>query len=92
MTKAYWSYVENLITDSKEKTQSYTFQVSKRFWSIIKHMKTDSSAVQNLHVSDIIVTYPKVVANVLNDPLQSALSNRTPMSREKICDDYLTKN
>ena len=91
--KAYWSYVENLITESKkEPQQSNTFEVSKRFWSFIKHKKTDSSAVQSLNVSGNMVTDPKAKSNALNDQFQSVFSNQRPMSLKMICDDYLAKN
>ena len=90
--KAHWSYVENLITESKEECQSNTYEVSKQFWSFIKHKKSDNSAIQSLNVSDNMVTDPKAKANALNDQFQSAFSNQTPMSLKMICDDYLTKN
>ena len=90
--KAYWSYVENLITESKEEPQSNTFEVSKRFWSFIEHKKTDSSAVQSLKVSGNMVTDPKAKANALNAQFQPAFSNQTPMSLKKIYADYLAKN
>ena len=39
--KAYWDYVEDLITPKKENSPDENFSISKKFYTLIKYKKTD---------------------------------------------------
>ena len=74
--RAYWSYVENLITPKEE---DHEYSGFKRFYKFIKHKKTDFNGVAPLKVDGKLVTEPKDKAEALNHQFQSVFSHETVM-------------
>ena len=72
--RAYWSYVENLITLKEE---DHDYSGLKRFYKFIKHKKTDINGVAPLKVDGKLVTEPKDKAEALNYQFQSVFSYET---------------
>ena len=46
--KAYWDYVEDLVTPKDEHSLEEKFSISKKFYTFIKHKKTDSTGIKTL--------------------------------------------
>ncbi|KAL8609842.1 hypothetical protein ACOMHN_020677 [Nucella lapillus] len=74
LRRAYWSFTENLITDSPN-----SYPTTKRsFWSYIKSQRTEAANVSPLKVDGKLVTDPKDKAKALNAQFQSAFSKKFP--------------
>ncbi|KAL8598749.1 hypothetical protein ACOMHN_033313 [Nucella lapillus] len=78
LRRAYWSFTENLITDSPN-----SYPTTKRsFLSYIKSQRTEAANVSPLKVDGKLVTDPKDKAKALNAQFQSAFSKKFPCSPE----------
>ena len=75
--KAYWHYIEGIITD-KDDDDSPTSD--KKFWRFVKHRKQDTQGVAPLKKNKKLVDDPVDKANILNSQFQSVFSARNPLS------------
>ncbi len=70
--RAYWKYVESIITPQDSDTNEYSGM--KRFWKFIKHRRTDHNGVAPLKVDGKLVTDAKPKAEALNRQFQSVFT------------------
>jgi hypothetical protein len=77
--KAYWQYIEGIITSNNEEESPAT---DKRFWRYVKHQKQEAQGVAPLKKDGKLVDDPTEKANILNTQFQSVFSPRNPLSRE----------
>ena len=75
MRKAYWSYVESIISPT-DVQDSHTGR--KRFLTFIKHRKTDTFRIKSLCDKGGDVTKPVEIATLLNDNFQAIFTRETP--------------
>ncbi|MCG7878228.1 MAG: endonuclease/exonuclease/phosphatase family protein, partial [Candidatus Thiodiazotropha endolucinida] len=87
--KAYWDYVEDLITPKDENSSQENFSISKKFYTFIKHKKTDATGLKTLKKDGVPVTDSEEKADMLNNHFQTVFSKHIPM---KLCDlcNYLS--
>ncbi len=71
--KAYWKYIEELITP--DETNQYSGM--KRFWAYIKQSRKDYTGVSTLKKDGITYTTPTDKANILNTQFQSVFTNES---------------
>ena len=76
--KAYWDYVEDLITPKKRK-------LSKKFYTFIKHKKTDSTGIKTLKKNGSTITDLEQKADLLNNHFFSVFSEQIPMKLSALC-------
>ena len=70
--EAYWSYTENLITETDS-------QSNKKLWTFIKHKKTDSINIAPLKVNDTVKDTPREKAEALNKQFSSVFTEDNPL-------------
>ena len=80
--KAYWQYVEDIITDKDDESPPGS---NKNFWRFIKHQKQEAQGVAPLKSKGKMVDDPVAKANILNNQFQSVFSSRTPLSLKSLC-------
>ena len=83
--KAYWDYVEDLISPKKENSPDENFSISKKFYTFIKHMKTDSTGIKTLKKNGSTITDPEQKADLLNNHFFSVFSQQIPMKLSALC-------
>ena len=83
--KAYWDYVEDLITPKKENSPDENLSISKKFYTFIKHMKTDSTGIKTLKKNGSTITDPEQKADLLNNHFFSVFSQQIPMKLSALC-------
>ena len=83
--KAYWDYVEDLITLKDEHSLEEKFSISKTFYTLIKHKKTDSTSIKTLKKNGVTVTDPENKADLWNNHFQSVFSQQIPMKLSALC-------
>ena len=55
MRRAYWTYIESIITDTDEYPQpGITAKVSKMFWGFIGRLKRDNSGIAPLKEDSVL--------------------------------------
>jgi len=77
--KAYWSYVESIISPMQEENTS-----RKRFWTFIKHRRVDNNSVGTLKENGEMISDPKDKADTLNRQFESVFTTETPLTDEII--------
>ena len=77
--KAYWDYVEDLITPKDEHFPEEKFSNSKKFYTFLKHKKTDSTGIKTLKKNGSTVTDSEQKADLLNNHFYSVFSQQIPM-------------
>ena len=75
--KAYWRYIEGIITDKDDDDSPASH---KKFWRFVKHRKQDVQGVAPLKKNGKLVDNPVEKANILNNQFQSVFSARNPLS------------
>ena len=75
--KAYWCYIESIITDKDDDDSPAS---DKKFWRFVKHRKQDAQGVAPLKKNGKLVDNPAENANILNNQFQSVFSARNPLS------------
>ena len=83
--KAYWDYVEDLITPKDEHSLEEKFSISKKFYTFIKHKKIDSTGIKTLKENGNTVTDPEYKADLLNNHFHSVFSQQIPMKLSAFC-------
>ena len=77
--RAYWSYVESLITPME--TEGEVHPSLKRFWTFVKHSRSDTVGISSLDVNGQEVSAPDQIANALNGQFQSVFSSETQVQQ-----------
>ena len=80
--KAYWDYVEDLITPKDEHSLKEKFSISKIFYTFIKHKKTDSTGIKTLKKNGVTVTDPENKADL---SFHSVFSQQIQMKLSALC-------
>ena len=80
--KAYWSYVDNILTDT---STDETPGTNKKFWSFIKHQRQEAQGVASLKHQGKLEANPVTKATILNNQFQSVFSSRNPLALKNIC-------
>ena len=83
--KAYWDYVEDLITPKDEHSPGEKFSISKKFYTFIKQKKTDSTGIKTLKKNGSTVTDSEQKADLLNNHFFSVFSQQIPMKLSALC-------
>ena len=73
--EAYWSYTENLITESGE---DYSKNKNKTLWTFIKHRKTDSIDIAPLKENGVLKDTSREKAEILNAQFSSVFTTDDP--------------
>ena len=76
--KAYWDYVEALITPKDEHSTKEKFAILKKFYTFIKHKKTDST-LKTLKKNGSTVTDSEQKPDLLNNHFYSVFSQQIPI-------------
>ena len=72
MRRAYWTYIESIITDTDEYPQpGITSKVSKKFWGFIRRLKRDNSGIAPLKEDSVLHSNSAKKAEILNNQYQS---------------------
>ena len=71
MRKAYWQYVEDIITPIQDENE---YSGMKRFWSFMKHMRKDYVGVSPLEEHGTTHVDAVSKANILNRQFQSVFT------------------
>ena len=79
MRRAYWNYVEDLITPT---TEGNEYLGMKRFWTFVKHQRKDVNGVAPLNHNGQTATEAKEKADVLNAQFESVFSRETPFPED----------
>ena len=83
MRKAYWCYVEGIITSPEEnETNSNS---NKKFWQHIKFRRQDAQGVAPLKKDGKLVDDPVSKATILNEQFQSFFSPINPLPLKSLC-------
>ena len=69
--KAYWDYVEDLITPKDDQSAEEKFSISKTFYTFIKRKKTDSTGIKTLKTNGATVIDPDDKADLSNNHFHS---------------------
>ena len=80
LRRAYWSYVEGIITPQAEDSSSYGSM--KRFWTFIKHKKADYNGVTSLRVDGKLLNDAKQKARGTKPSVPICLHSRKPTSMQ----------
>ena len=83
--KAYWDYVEDLITPKRENSPDENFSISKKIYTFIKHKKTDFKGIKTLKKNGSTITDPEQMADLLNNNFFSVFSQQIPMKLSALC-------
>ncbi len=81
MRRAYWSYIETIITPIDF---DIPYSGMKCFWSFIKRMHKDYMGVGTLKKNGQSFTDPKQKANVLNGQFESVFTRETPLDPDML--------
>ena len=73
--EAYWSYTENLITETGE---DYSKNKNKKLWTFIKHRKTDSIDIAPLKENGLLKDTSREKAEILNAQFSSVFTTDDP--------------
>ena len=73
--EAYWSYTENLITETGE---DYSKNKNKKLWTFIKHRKTDSIDIAPLKENGLLKDTSTEKAEILNTQFSSVFTTDDP--------------
>ena len=73
--EAYWSYTENLITETGEE---YSKNKNKKLWTFIQHRKTDSIDIAPLKEHGLLKDTPREKAEILNTQFSSVFTTDDP--------------
>ncbi len=73
LCKAYWSYVESIITPIDPDSLEQTYTGMKPFCSFISNMRTDNKDMSTLKENSIILSDPKDKADGLNRQIDMSL-------------------
>ena len=76
MRKAYWSFVESIITPIEDENSQSS---RKRFLTFIKQCRTDTVGIKSLYDKGKDVWKSMDIANLLNDKFQSIFTTETPV-------------
>ena len=68
--KAYWQYIEDLITPENGRDQ-------KRFWSYIKSLRSDSTNITSIRERGLLHSDPVRKANIINQHFHSVFTAET---------------
>ena len=76
MRRAYWTYIDNIVTPPDENTENETnkYQGMKKFWQFIKSNKKDQQGVATLKTAGKISSTAIDKANTLNHQFQSVFN------------------
>ena len=77
MRKAYWSYINNIISLPPDNSIVHN---QKKFWSFIKSLKKDSTGIQVLEVDGNQLTTSADKAEALNSHFKSVFTNEPSTS------------
>ena len=83
--KAYWDYVDDLITPKDEQSPDEKNSISKKFYTFLKHKKTNSTGIKTLKKTESTVTDPEQKAELLNNHFYSVFSQQIPMKLSTLC-------
>ena len=81
LRRAYWSYIENIVTPTEGDDAKGENSSMKRFWTYMKHKKTDSNGISALKREGILHSDPLDKATILNEEFKSAFSHKSKISR-----------
>ena len=74
MRRAYWDYIDQIITPENNDDEDNKFQGMKKFWQYIKTNQKDYHGVATLKANGKISTTAIDKANTLNEQFQSVFS------------------
>ena len=74
MRKAYWNYIDNIISPEQDDTKENQYKGMKRFWQHIKNNRKDYHGVGTLKSNGRISSTARDKANALNHQFQSVFS------------------
>ncbi|VDH93683.1 Hypothetical predicted protein [Mytilus galloprovincialis] len=80
LRRAYWKYIENIVTPKKENTQ---YSNMKQLCTYIKHKRTESSGVAPLRSEGLLQSHPVEQSNILNKQFQSAFSTKDTFNQHE---------
>ena len=83
--KAYWDYVEDLITPKDEHSLEKKFSISKKIYTFIKHKKIDSTGIKALKKNGVTLTDPENKVDLLNNHFNSVFSQQIPIKFSALC-------
>ena len=83
--KAYWSYIESIISYNPDHNAAESRSTNKKSWSFIKNRRQDCTGVSPLKCLGKIYNGAVEKANVLNHQFQSIFSVPSPLSLKQIC-------
>ncbi|XP_019628840.1 PREDICTED: uncharacterized protein LOC109473420 [Branchiostoma belcheri] len=75
LRKAYWEYVEEIITPESDENSD---TCRKKFWKFIKHQRTDHSGIAPLKDKGRLITDSQQKAELLNAQFHSVFTRETP--------------
>ncbi len=84
LRRAYWSYVEPIITPMDPDSLEQTYTWMKCFLYFISNIRTDNNCVSTLTENSIILSEPKDKADGLNRWFESGFIQETPMDSENV--------
>ena len=91
MKKAFWNYVNSIISYDHDHSLSERRSVNKKFWSFISSRKKDNITISPLKSFGNTFPDPLDKANILNSQFQSAFSSSCPLSLKHLCSAALSK-
>ena len=87
MRKAYWTYVDSIITPD---TEGGEYNSMKRFWTFIKHRRKDNTGVASLKDNGKLTSDPKEKADILNKQFESVFTRDHSTDTERETSQYPT--
>ena len=76
--RAYWKYIESIITPEDTESTESSYLSMKRFWSFIKQNRKDYTGIPPLNANGKHSTNSKEKANMLNEQFESVFSSANP--------------
>jgi len=91
MRKAYWNYIDSIVSYNPEQGPSETRSTNKKFWSFISSRKKDNANIPPLKSFGNTYSASADKANILNSQFKSAFSPPCPLSLKHLCNIALSK-
>ena len=72
MKKAYWNYIDSIVSPPDLIKPQERSNYMKRFWTFIKHKRSDGSKISPLKSNGTLHSEPIDKADILNSQFQKA--------------------
>ena len=91
MRKAYWKYIDSIISYNPDDGPADARSKNKKFWSFVASRKKDNVVIPPLKSFGTLFPESADKANLLNLQFKSAFSMACPLSLKNLCSSVITK-